>query len=177
MNQYKSLKTTTPLKRKTPLRAKSTNKGEARKRFDISEVKTPARRASRPTLMRNADAAFSLFIRTRDSQAYEGRAFRCISCGRVLTIDQCDNGHYVNRAHMSLRFSELNCNAQCRHCNRFREGNMQDYRKGLIQKIGEAKVLLLEAQKNLTNKITNFELEILAKHYKAETKKFKYQIK
>ena len=127
--------------------------------------------------MRKADDAFSLFIRTRDSQAYEGRAFRCISCGRVLSIDQCDNGHYVNRSHMSLRFSELNCNAQCRHCNRFQEGNMQDYRKGLIQKIGEQKVLLLEAQKNITTKISNFELEILTKHYKAETRKFKYQIK
>ena len=78
---------------------------------------------------------------------------------------------------MSLRFSELNCNAQCRHCNRFQEGNFQDYRKGLIEKIGEQKVLLLEAQKNITNKITNFELELLAKHYKKETKKFTYQIK
>lgn len=78
---------------------------------------------------------------------------------------------------MSLRFSELNCNAQCRHCNRFMEGNLQDYRKGLIQKIGEQKVLLLEAQKNLTNKISSFELELLAKHYKEETKKFQYQIK
>lgn len=78
---------------------------------------------------------------------------------------------------MSLRFSELNCNAQCRHCNRFQEGNIQDYRKGLIEKIGEQKVLLLEAQKNITNKISNFELELLAKHYKKETKKFTYQIK
>ena len=78
---------------------------------------------------------------------------------------------------MSLRFSELNCNSQCRHCNRFQEGNIQDYRKGLIEKIGETKVLLLEATKHITNKISNFELELLTKHYKAETKKFKYQIK
>ncbi len=78
---------------------------------------------------------------------------------------------------MSLRFSELNCNAQCRHCNRFQEGNIQDYRKGLIRKIGEQKVLLLEAQKNITNKISNFELDILTKHYKEETRKFTYQIK
>jgi hypothetical protein len=127
--------------------------------------------------MRKADDVFSLFIRTRDSQAYEGKAFRCISCGRVLSIDQADCGHYVNRSHMSLRFSEANCSAQCRFCNRFQEGNMQDYRKGLIQKIGEQKVVLLEAQKNITNKISNFELEILAKHYREETKKFTYQIK
>ena len=78
---------------------------------------------------------------------------------------------------MSLRFSELNVNAQCRFDNRFREGDYSGYRKGLIQKIGEQKVILLEAQKNITNKISNFELEILAKHYKAETKKFQFQIK
>ncbi len=127
--------------------------------------------------MRKADDAFSLYIRTRDSQAYEGRAFKCISCGRVLPIDQADAGHFINRAHMSLRFSESNVHAQCRYDNRFREGDITGYRKGLIQKIGLQKVELLEAQKNITNKITNFELEILAKHYKAETKKFKYQIK
>jgi hypothetical protein len=127
--------------------------------------------------MRKADEAFSLFIRTRDSQPYEGRAFKCISCHRVLPIEQADCGHYVNRSHMSVRFNEKNCNAQCRHCNRFMEGNIQDYRKGLIKKIGEPKVLMLEATKHISNKISNFELEIIAKHYKQETKKFTYQIK
>ena len=127
--------------------------------------------------MRKADEAFSLFIRTRDSQPYNGRYFRCISCGRILPIEQADCGHYVNRSHMSLRFSELNCHAQCRHCNRFQEGNIQDYRKGLINKIGEQKVVLLEAQKNETNKLSSFEIELIAKHYKEETKKFTYHIK
>ena len=127
--------------------------------------------------MDNADAAFSLYIRTRDSQQHEGRAFKCISCNRTLPVTQADCGHYINRSHMSLRFSELNCNAQCRNCNRFQEGNFSGYRQGLIRKIGEQKVILLEAQKNITSKISNFELELLAKHYKAETKKFKYQIK
>lgn len=177
MNQKNCLKQKTPLRRKTFLSSRPKSTGKEKSRFEISEIKTPTRKASRSTLMRKADDAFSLFIRTRDSQAYEGKAFKCISCGRVLSIDQCDNGHYVNRSHMSLRFSELNCNAQCRHCNRFQEGNIQDYRNGLIKKIGEKKVLLLEAQKNITNKISNFELEILTKHYKSETKKFTYQIK
>ena len=175
------------LQRKTPLRAKSSlrsktslrSKPKSKKeksKFEVTEVKV-GRKASRSTLMRKADDAFSLFIRTRDSQVYEGRAFKCISCQRVLSIDQADCGHYVNRGHMSLRFSESNCHSQCRFCNRFQEGNIQDYRKGLIQKIGLQKVELLEAAKNVTNKISNFELEILAKHYKEETKKFKYQIK
>lgn len=127
--------------------------------------------------MRKADAAFSLFIRTRDSQPYAGRAFRCISCGRVLPIGQADCGHYVNRQHMATRFSELNCNAQCRHCNRFDEGNAQGYRRGLALKIGEEKVEMLEAMKHMANKLSAFDLEQIAVHYKKRTKEFEYQIK
>jgi hypothetical protein len=146
----------------------------------LSRKKNPkksSRTPNRSTSMRKADEAFSLFIRTRDSQPYEGRAFKCISCHRVLPIEQADCGHYVNRSHMSVRFNEKNCNAQCRHCNRFMEGNIQDYRKGLIEKIGLQQVELIESMKHLTNKISTFELELLAKHYKQEIKKFDYQIK
>ena len=169
----------TELKRKTPLRSTPFKRKPAKEKskFEISEIKTPTRKASRPTLMRKADDAFSLYIRTRDSQEFEGRSFRCISCGRVLPIDQCDAGHYINRAHMSLRFSEDNVHGQCRFDNRFREGEISGYRKGLIKKIGEKKVELLEAMKYTPNKLSNFELEIIAKHYREETKKFKYQIK
>lgn len=78
---------------------------------------------------------------------------------------------------MSLRFSELNCNAQCSHCNRFDEGNITEYRKGLIEKIGEDKVELLEAMKHQTNHLSQFDLGEIAKYYRKETKKFKYQIK
>lgn len=154
------------LKRKKPLR-----------RVSSCSAATSKKAPSRSTLMRNADEAFSLFIRTRDAQPYEGRFFRCISCNRVLPIEQADCGHYVNRQHMSLRFSEANCHAQCRHCNRFMEGNIQDYRKGLINKIGLPKVEFLEATKHVTNKISNFELQLLTKHYKELTRKFQYQIK
>jgi 16S rRNA C1402 (ribose-2'-O) methylase RsmI len=57
------------------------------------------------------------------------------------------------------------------------EGNIQDYRARLIKKIGEQKVLMLEAAKHTQNRLSNFELELIAKHYKKETKKFTYQIK
>ena len=132
---------------------------------------------TRSTAMRKADEAFSLFIRTRDSQMFGGKAFRCISCGRVLPISSADCGHYVNRQHMSLRYSELNCNAQCQKCNRFDEGNAQGYREGLIAKIGEPKVEMLEVMKHNTYKLSAFELEAIARHYKEETKKFEWQIK
>lgn len=134
-------------------------------------------KSERSRMTKKADDAFSLFIRTRDSQEYYGKAFKCISCGRVLPIEQADCGHYINRRHMSLRYSEENCNAQCRHCNRFDEGNIYNYRKGLYFKIGEQKLLALEAAKNRTCKLSTFELEEIAITYKKLTKQFAYQIK
>lgn len=115
------------------------------------------------------DRVFSQYIRLRDMMP--GGVFRCISCGQIKPIEQADCGHYINRQHMATRFSEMNCNAQCRSCNRFDEGNMQGYRRGLVQKYGEQRVLLLEAQKYETRKYTEFEYEALIKHYRAEIKR------
>jgi hypothetical protein len=133
--------------------------------------------SSRSKAMQKADKYFSLFIRTRDSQEYGGMACKCISCGKVTPIENIDCGHYINRQHMATRYSELNCNGQCVKCNRFDEGNPQGYRKGLIKKIGEAKVEMLEAAKYTTNHLSEFDLETIAKDYKKRYKQFKYQIR
>jgi hypothetical protein len=135
------------------------------------------KKPSRTTALRKADTAFSLYIRTRDAQPWNGKFFRCISCGRILPIEKADCGHYINRQHMSLRFSEINCNAQCAHCNRFDEGNTSGYRQHLVAIHGEEKVLLLESQKHATNRLTAFDLEMIAQHYRQEVKKFPHQIK
>ena len=111
--------------------------------------------AKKANLKAKLDAVFSQYIRLRDAR--KDGTFRCISCNRGLPFDQADCGHYINRQHMATRFSEKNCNAQCRSCNRFDEGNMQGYRRGLIAKYGEPTVLLLESMKNQVNKISDFE--------------------
>lgn len=113
------------------------------------------------------DDAFSLFIRLRDSQ---NGYFKCISCGQIKPFEQADCGHYINRKHMATRYDEQNCNAQCRSCNRFDEGNMQGYRRGLIKKIGEKAVQLLEIKKFNTCKLSQSEINILEKYYKQKTK-------
>lgn len=119
------------------------------------------------------DQVFSQYIRMRDAD--NDRTFVCISCGKRLSLDQADCGHYVNRKHMSLRFSTKNCNAQCRSCNRFDEGNIQGYRRGLIEKYGERTVLLLESLKNQTNKITEFEYKEMIAFYKSEVKRLEQE--
>ena len=96
-----------------------------------------------------------------------------ISCGKIKPFNKADCGHYINRQHMSTRFDEMNCNAQCSHCNRFMEGNIQDYRRRLVAKYGERNVLLLEAKKNVSKQFSDFQLEKLITHYKEEAKKLK----
>lgn len=119
-------------------------------------------------LKAKADRVFSEYVRKRDSK---NGYFVCISCGRILPYEQADCGHYINRIHMATRYSEINCNAQCRKCNRFDEGNMSGYRQGLVKKYGEQRVLLLEMQKNDTKKYSNFEYQALIQHYQKEIKK------
>lgn len=121
-------------------------------------------------LKEKLDRIFSQYIRLRDMMM-PGRVFRCISCGSVMSIRQADCGHYINRQHMATRYSEVNCNAQCRHCNRFDEGNMSGYRAGLVRKYGETKVVLLEAQKNEVRKYSDFEYQALIAHYQKEIKR------
>ena len=122
----------------------------------------------KPNLKTKLDKVFSEYIRKRDTR---NGAFKCISCGRILPYEQADCGHYINRKHMTTRFDEMNCNAQCRSCNRFDEGNIKGYRRGLVALYGEQQVTLLEAKKHNLRKYSDFEYEALIKHYKEEIKK------
>lgn len=127
----------------------------------------------KPDLKAKLDKVFSLYIRLRDSKSFGYKFFKCISCGEIKPFEQADNGHYINRQHMNTRFDEMNCNAQCRHCNRFMEGNIQNYRKGLVAKYGEQRVILLEAKQGITRKFSDFEYEQLIKYYKALNNKLR----
>ena len=109
------------------------------------------------------DTVFSIFIRQRD--ATNNGFGNCISCGKLVHWKRADNGHYIIRSNMATRYDEVNCNLQCRHCNRFSEGNMSGYRKGLIKKYGEAKVDELELRKFNQSKISKIEMELLINHY------------
>lgn len=126
-------------------------------------------KTSERKLIEKLDAEFSLYIRHRDSK---NGVFTCISCGLPKFYSQADCGHYINRQHLSTRFDEVNCNAQCRKCNRFGEGNNQGYRIGLINKYGEQAVNLLDVKKSTTKKFSSFDLEILIKHYKEKNREY-----
>ena len=114
------------------------------------------------------DRIFSEFIRRRD--AGKDGYIKCISCGKIVQWKESDCGHYINRSHNSTRYDEINCNAQCRSCNRFDEGNQQGYRRGLIKKYGEQATDMLEVKKHNTCKLGQFEINALAEEYRRKLK-------
>jgi len=78
---------------------------------------------------RTLDKHFSLYIRKRDTQRFEGTFGYCCSCGRIITFTDCDCGHFISRDRIATRWDERNAHAQCRNCNRFRSG--EQYAHGL----------------------------------------------
>ena len=123
---------------------------------------------SKSTAVRKLDEIFSKFIRLRDAD--KNGICRCICCGKRQYWKEVDCGHYVNRKHMSTRYNEKNCNAQCRSCNRFDEGNMIEYTRGIVKKYGESVLDELLVLKHQTSKFSVFEMEILIEEYKKKVK-------
>jgi len=114
--------------------------------------------------MKNADKWFSLYIRLRDCD--DNGIGRCCSCGAVHNWRTLQNGHFVNRGNLPLRFSEVNCNAQCVKCNMFDEGNIIGYYRFMVRKHDEKVIDELNYAKNRTIKLGKFELKIIADEYK-----------
>lgn len=76
------------------------------------------------------DRVFSIYIRIRDDGV-------CFTCNNEKHWRNQQNGHYVSRSYLSLRFDEQNCNCQCAGCNIFKKGNMDEYAIRLTRKYGK----------------------------------------
>lgn len=146
-----------------------------RKKKDSSAPKTreTGKWRSTSSYVKSLDRVFSQFIRLRDSKPYGFSYCRCISCGRVKPFDEFDCGHFYSRTHMSTRFDEDNCHAECKHCNRFVADHLIGYQENLIRKIGQKKFDALRIKAHSTYKYSPWELELLIKHYKEEIEKLK----
>ena len=174
----------TPLKRKTPLRAKTEFKpriapinAKAVKVHDKAGEKptagneTPkkAKQQTRSSLETHLDIVFSLYIRLRDAMP-SGRV-RCISCGRTFPFSVIQAGHFYTRHNKSVRWDEQNVNAQCPTCNCDKHGNIEAYRPALIAKIGQQQYDDLCTRAHKSRKWSGDELRDMIRHYTAEVKR------
>lgn len=110
-------------------------------------------------LKKEFDRVFSIYIRLRDKGV-------CFTCGDKKYWKYQQNGHYVSRTHMSLRYDETNCNCQCMSCNVFRHGNMDVYAINLIKKYGQDVLIRLNKMKNTVRKWSTVEMERQIAFYK-----------
>lgn len=129
--------------------------------FDKAGIKVK----KKPDLVAKLDKEFSLYIRLRDTMP--NGFFKCVSCGQIKPFEQADCGHYWSRRHMSTRYDEDNCHAECRSCNRFKADHLIGYRENLIRKIGQMRFDKLAWKASQTKKWSDFEIQELIKYYKA----------
>lgn len=114
--------------------------------------------------LKRAEKACNTYVRKRD----EGHG--CISCGRH-DAEVWNAGHFISvGANRTLRFNEDNIHLQCaRPCNKDKGGNIHEYRKELIKKIGQARVDVLDGWHAPVKMTVAAAQEIEAK-YKAKLK-------
>lgn len=123
-----------------------------------------AKLKTRADYLKDAQQAFNAWVRERD------HGLPCISCGRQHQ-GKWDAGHYLSvGAHPELRFEAANVHRQCSPCNTHLSGNIPEYRKGLLQRIGPDLLAWLEGPHE-PRRYSVDELKALTIHYRAEARK------
>jgi hypothetical protein len=119
--------------------------------------------SDRSVMLRKAQKVVNEYIRIRDGK-------KCISCGYEGDGRQFHAGHYRSQGgNSALRFNEDNIHSQCSICNTHLSGNLAEYRKNLILKIGNEKVEWLES----TNNIKKWSVEELHEIIRSTKQKIK----
>jgi hypothetical protein len=143
---------------KAQAKEQAKDRKETRQKLDAMQTK--------PELVKKAQTAFNAFIRARDA----GKP--CICCGKSLGAEpnSFDAGHFRSVGSAPhMRFVEDNVHGQTKHCNNYFGGNVLAYRKGLIERIGLARVEQIEAD-NTVRKYTHEGLREIAKQYREMTR-------
>jgi len=88
---------------------------------------------------------FSVFVRMRDIKLWG----TCISCGRSITFDTCQAGHFMpaKDCGRDLLFDPLNVNAECAYCNAFDSTHLLKYAENLDIRYGAGTALSLRKRR------------------------------
>ena len=137
-------------------------KEKKKKEYDkeTRRLRREFRAKDRSYQLKKAQIAFNAYIIERD------KAYPCISCGSYSGKASC--GHYKSvGAHPELRFDEDNAHKQCWfNCNSNKSGNIINYRIGLLDRIGEARVAKIEGPHEPLNLTLEEIIEIKNKYRK-----------
>ncbi len=155
---------------------------EKRKAKDHRRIKKEFKQNDKTHLVKVAQQVFNKYIRTRDKD------LPCISCGYTFGIDlESDSERtyvHIRQAHAgylkpvggndNLRFNEDNVHKQCSICNNHKSGNVGEYEKQLILKIGKDRVDALDIKE--VKSWTVEELKEIIDTYKQKTRELEDEI-
>lgn len=127
-------------------------------------LRTKKPEKSLSTLIHDLDGVFSRFIRTRD--IVDGKVI-CFTCGRKMTFQESQCGHFIDRDQMPTRYDERNCHAVCEECNCYDEWHKAKYSHQMIAVYGPEEVERLYQKSKGLQKFARYELEDLIEHYKS----------
>jgi hypothetical protein len=119
-------------------------------------------------LKAECDKVFSVFIRTRDTDA-DG-FIACCTCGKRVHWKYCDAGHAISRAHLTTRYDEQNVHAQCKQCN-LGGGRQADHFAFIERKYGEGTVEQLRLKSHMRHGLTRAKLQSMMYYYRELVKR------
>ena len=147
----------TPLKRTSVKKLKRFNITDKQKKRIREKIKLGTKRLE---LVKILDSVFSKYIRM---QHMDERGFvQCFTCPTSRPLAQMQNGHFVSRKNMSLRFEPINCRPQCKDCNEYKRGNLEVY----AQRLGEKVLDEIASLKRQNRRWTQDELQSEINHYR-----------
>ena len=121
---------------------KKNQKKKAQKEWNKEKKKRKEALKTKSDHLKELQVLFNKWIRLRD------KGNNCISCNKPCKKENA--GHYRSvGGNPELRFEPLNVHLQCEYCNTYQHGNLIEYRKNLINKIGLCKVEWLEGRHEL----------------------------
>lgn len=112
---------------------------------------------------------FSVYIRLRDTN--EEGIGRCFTCPRYIHWKKGDAGHGIPRQYKATKFDEKNNHLQCKLCNGFEGGVREKYKEEVNKRYGPQAWDLLELKSRSVYRWSQFEIDVLEKHYKKEVEK------
>jgi len=115
---------------------------------------------SMKTVLQKAKTAASLFIRKRDN-------FTCFTCGKKGDAKTIDCGHYIkSQLNRTLTFDTRNMHAQCKQCNKHKNGNQDAYAVRLVRLYGADILEEFEKMKYVEKKFNRVYLQGVIDFYK-----------
>lgn len=132
--------------------------GRVQARLGIKRIIPHKKPKSVSKLKKTLDAIFSKYIRARDKG-------QCYTCPKKDDPKRMQNGHFIPRQYLSLRFDEINCHCQCYACNMLYNGQPSAYALHLILDYGKDIVETLEKKRREITKLTPDWYENRIKYY------------